>query len=261
MAVRLHVVGARGVAREAFASAFAGLGAAHVRCANGWTWFEASVWSVEAEHLDRGCDALRAPCVRVTSEDACRWYLHVRWPGAAPELFCHPFTYAARTPGCAAEHEPVPSKAKRAQWLRAICPATTHPARPADRSHEAVARVEKLRREMSRVGRFLLEQNVFFKSPAPRDVAERLLGLAYEQAMREYFLWQANAMSDCLARAGIPHDRERVVSTLTGASVSNGESESDLGNMPRFLADIGFGREFEEWVEKASGGPESEYKT
>lgn len=252
MAVRIHVVGARNAAPGSFEAAFAGLNVPAAECANGWCWFQASVWSVETAPLDQCMSSLAGPCIRATSEDGCRWYLRLHTQGAAPWLMCCPFAHLPRAETMASSGA-VPAKAQRSRWLVQICPSKPPASDAAARTDAAIAATEKLRRELNETARVLFDQRLYAGSAVPRDAAERLLALPHLEAMRGYFAWLAGNVSDTMTRYGIPHDRERVIATLTGAGVSGAEFDSDLGNMPRFLADIGLGPVFEKWVEDARG--------
>ncbi|MBI5094129.1 MAG: hypothetical protein HZB26_17015 [Candidatus Hydrogenedentes bacterium] len=239
--------------QDEFNTAFAGLTLPDIETENGWRFFKARTWAIDHIGLDEGLMKLRGPCLRMTSEDGVRWFLRLFREGMNPFACCHPFTLARRTEEAnPLDAAPLPSKAVRAHWLRLICPSERNASKRTDSWREPGSEEQKVRAEMWGIAGLLLDLRTWFGSPVPYDAAERLLGLPHQDAMREFFTWQAGYIADALARFGIPHDRQTVEATLSGASVSEGEFSTDLGNMPRLLADLGFGPWFETWVREAS---------
>jgi len=253
MAVRIHIAGARNVTREDFLAAFAELKPQDASVVNGWCWIQASVWGVNSAKLDECLATLPGPCLRITSEDACRWRLRLFKQGQEPFSICHHFT----RPGFevsenSTEEADPPSPAMRADWLNRICAPEQAVGESEDYFGENAADEEEARAAMIGIADFLMDQREYFGERVPRELVARLLEMPYAGAMREYLSWHRKSLLDALKRFGIPHEEARVNATLAGESVSDREFEADLGNMPRFLADLGFGPQFESWVEELS---------
>jgi len=259
MAVRIHIAGARNVTTEEFLAAFAELNPQSAEAVNGWCWLQASVWGVSGSKLDECLAKLSGPCLRVTSEDACRWYLRLFKQGLEPFALCHHFTFVRRgdidEPGDEANP---PSASDRAKWLELICPVLHASSASDDFFGELAAKDDDMRAEMTGMADFLMDQRTMFGSPTPRDLVARLLELPHPKALHEYFMWQLESLTRALARFEIPYDPKTIEATLMGHSISDREFEADLGNLPRFLADIGFGPQFESWVEEMSAPVEVE---
>lgn len=67
---------------------------------------------------------------------------------------------------------------------------------------------------------------------------------AWLDVTQEFLVLQAGEITGALLRFEIPYDREAVWATLLGESVSKGELNSELGNLPRFLAGMGINMPF-----------------
>ena len=60
-----------------------------------------------------------------------------------------------------------------------------------------------------------------------------------EKGIRQYLRIQAEAVARALTRSGIPHQRDELVACLTGESLTGGERDWPLGNLPRFADCLG----------------------
>jgi len=253
MATRIHVVGARNVNVATFSAAFAELCPTGVETAGGWCWLSASAWGVDTTSLDECLHTFQGPCIRVTSEDACRWYLSLFKQGLDPFTTCYPFGLLLKPDIAPSEEKDrVPSKSKRVEWLKVLCPSQNNPHRPNTRIDRYDPGSPVCNIELTRITEFLLDFRNLTDVHIPKETVARLLMLPFAAALHEFSAWHAGLIVDTLTRFGVPFNGQRLRATLVGESVTEGEFHSDLGNMPRFLADLGFGSKFEGWVEEAS---------
>lgn len=240
MATRIHIVGARNCSRKEFENAFRGIGPLRADCANGWLSARFSVWVVEEVAIDDCLRRLPGPGLRITSEDACRWHLRLFKQGETPYLSCHPFGSLIREDqGRLPEPAHVPSKALRKRWADLISPSSHNPSRNKDAWRNPDSDEQRTRNGMDGIAAFLFDMRTWFRTPLPRERVEQWLALPYCDAMTAFFEWQAQDITDALIRFGIPMQREAVEATLTGENLSALQFETDLGNMPRFLLDLG----------------------
>ncbi|MFA6244054.1 MAG: hypothetical protein WC655_24135 [Candidatus Hydrogenedentales bacterium] len=253
MATRIHVVGARNVNVDTFSAAFAELSLTGVETAGGWCWLSASVWGADTTSLDECVRTFPGPCIRVTSEDACRWYLSVFKQGLDPFTTCYPFGLLLKPDIAPSEEKDrVPSKSRRAEWLRVLCPSQSNASRPNTRIDRYDRGSPVCNADLTRIAEFLLDFRNLTGVHIPREIVARLLMLPFAAALHEFSAWHAGLVVDNLTRFGVPFNGPHLRATLVGESVTEGEFYSDLGNMPRFLADLGLGSKFEGWVEEAS---------
>jgi hypothetical protein len=239
MSVRLHVAAARDVTREQFVEAFARKfgdrwGEVQTSSDNGWHWFTASVWGVAGGDLDEALAALPGPALRVTTEDACRWYLILRAPGQEAHVLCHQFSDLPRGDADEnADDAPDPLAFLRDPESVNLKPLPE----PCD----------EIRERFRDLGR-----------PLPDDLIESLRGFGYtriQRALQQHF---AQETVDALERCGVPHDRDEVVGCLTGATVDEKEYHDDIGNLPRFLVALGLEGEWRQTLELQLNPPEDE---
>jgi hypothetical protein len=221
MAIRRHIAAALGTTPEAFRAALRdALGeaaeAAEIAETKGWCWIMASVWGVAGTSLDAALGRLPGPGLRVTTEDGDRWYLHLFAPGHEPFTACHEF------------HYPGPGEAG-----------------------EAAARDDFLADEEDRRKPFLqvLEHFSWLGCPVPEGVAGALSSKPFREAARGLRDWQNTQIVDSLVRFVIPHRRQPVLATLAWEDVGEAEADSDLGNLPRFLAHLGLDDCFPGWLD------------
>ncbi len=229
MAVRLHVAAARSSSAEDFRAAFeAKFGErfenAEIVSEGGWQYFVGSVWSVGGSELDEALQALDGPTLRVTTEDACRWYLLLDAKDEERYVLCHEFSMYD-------DEEDEDEAADAAHFERVAFlqdPESDNVQPPPDPVEELIGEYA----EMS--------------SPLPTELVERVRGMPIQEAGRVIRDGLAEATADALARFKIPHDREAIVGCLTGRTVTEGEMDADIGNLPRFMVALGFEGQLQE---------------
>ncbi|MHC4405309.1 MAG: hypothetical protein ACYTG0_37155, partial [Planctomycetota bacterium] len=228
MATRIHVVAARNLTSEQlrarFEEAFGRerFEGADIQEAGGWVFFLGSVWTVAGEDLDEVLQTLPGPSLRITSEDASRWYLLLFAQDQEPFVLCHEFALIGAT-----QSEDAEAYERAMDFLRED---DEEPSRPFD----------DLAEDFESVG-----------CPLPEEVKQRLRLLGYEEAVEGLFHWQAETLIEALGRFEIPHDPEEVRTVLTGENVTEAELDGDLGNLARFLMSIGMGDHFVQWLPSA----------
>ena len=73
----------------------------------------------------------------------------------------------------------------------------------------------------------------------PPDTVDPHRGMPPAEGTGRYLELQAEAVVDALARAGLTVEAQEVMECLTGASLSDGERDWPLGNLPRFADCLG----------------------
>jgi hypothetical protein len=86
--------------------------------------------------------------------------------------------------------------------------------------------------------------------PLPDAMLAELAGCPEDEVYPRFLALHGAYIADALARFSIPHDRVEVLRILTGQNLSEGERESDVGNLWRFLHHVGLGPKFAEALEE-----------
>ena len=265
MATRVHVVAARGVEREAFVKAFNSFKNLEVEEAGGWVWFMASVWQVSASDLIGVLQTMPGTGFLLTTEDACRWYLSLWKPGEDPFVVCHEFTLLPddETEDDAEEEEDaeldIDTSSFGVEEMSIAIPTTRKGVQVyADDGFFNIDEEDLDDDEdddeddgfyASHVGS-LIQEFEELGTPLPDDLVAAMKDLSYREACKAIVEWQSDQVVSALDRFDVPHDQDEVRAVLTGASVTPAELESDIGNMPRFLAALGFGPEASKWLDQ-----------
>jgi hypothetical protein len=267
MAIRIHVTAARGSAAEEVRAVFTGLlgaGFADVDLHehNGWVWFATSVWGVSGSDLNRGLCQLARPGLQFTTSDGDRWYLAVYGGGAGKRTgpagghagppgqqhYLHEFGYhsrpaspdddAARAAALDEESEPPPVDPELAFLEEDPVPGEfSRPKSPFD---------------------LVADQLAGLGGAVPESFRAEVAHLPYSAALNRYREWHAEQIQAALAAAQIPHDPVVLRPVLLWENVTDVERDSDLGNLPRLLAALGLGGEWDDWVRQAENPPEPE---
>ncbi len=246
MAMRIHVVGVRNTTEQAVRDALvASVGedarAVEIRQRGGWHWFSASAWGVSGSALDEAMAGLSGPYMRCTTEDGDRWYMLLQMKGHQPYLLCHQF----------ADFDVEAAEAEEGIGFLDGIELEDELAFLRDEEYEAVLEddgydaVEELLDEYEAMG-----------CPIPAHLASSLEGLERRAAVRELHGGLAEMTVEALTCFGIPHAPDDVLAILSGSTMSEGELESDLGDLPRFLCALGFGEVFEKALEQQLGQPD-----
>jgi hypothetical protein len=82
--------------------------------------------------------------------------------------------------------------------------------------------------------------------------------LPYSKAVQKFRQWYAEQILAAFTAAGIPFDRELVRQALLWETVTDNERGGDLGNLPRLLAALGLGGEWQDYVKNAEAPPPEE---
>jgi hypothetical protein len=194
----------------------------------GWHWLIVRNPGVSGDDVDSALEELGAAFLRVTPENGERWCLTLGGPGRDPFRMCHLF-YELFYFGIGYTEEDL---------LGDMAP-------------------DEIDTDMDAhlIGD-MLDEHEQAGCPIPEDIADRLHDLTPLQARNELRFQLAQATSDRLARLGIDHEPDDVINTLTGVDVTTEELETVLGDLPRFLVAIGFGKLFEMTLKaQTEGGP------
>lgn len=243
MATRIHVAAARNTSASEFRQALAraleiepeGL---KVGQAGGWCSLVASVWTVAGSKLDDGLRALSGPTLRITSEDASRWYLNLFAKGQEPFFCCHEFSMVEPTD----EHAAGEDSFEVVEEMTDL--SLLDEDDEDDELPDFLGELDEDEKEPDPRSPFdeIAEEFEFLGYRLPEELRERTEGLDFRDTVEELFQWQAETVADALARFGVPHNRDEIVATLTGQTVTQREWDTDLGNLPRFLHGVGLGQ-------------------
>ncbi|MEW6349663.1 MAG: hypothetical protein AB1646_11425 [Thermodesulfobacteriota bacterium] len=218
MSIRLVLVAARNCSREAFTRAFALDPEFEVHENCGYLWYLASFWGSDRDAIRRGMAELPGPNIFMETHDGAFWNLFIQAQGQEP-FFCH--------------HD--------FSWLYAF----EHPEDLDELEGDSFFDDEAQAWE-------------FFGYDLPAELSQGLESSDGRTALSAYYGRQARHVVDALARFGIPHSREEVISILTGETVTENELETDIGNLPRLLVSLGFGPYFEEMLQGVLSPEEDE---
>jgi hypothetical protein len=211
---------------------------------NGWTWFVTSVWGVSAADLNRGLCRLARPAVQFTTSDAERWYLTVHGGPQGQVHFLHEFAFHGHDP------DPAEDVARQEQLdQQGEVPAVD--PRLAFLEEEPPPGGDRVKVPFDVQGDCLTSLG----ASIPDEFRATVAGLPYSQAAARYRRWHAECVSEALTAAGIVHDPAAVRAVLLWENVTPGEAGSDLGNLPRLLAVLGLGGQWDDWVRQAEAPP------
>ncbi|MDX9971970.1 MAG: hypothetical protein RBU21_03160 [FCB group bacterium] len=93
-----------------------------------------------------------------------------------------------------------------------------------------------------------------------KELSRELKDLPFDEARRRFVETQARDLCDAFVAVGIPFDREALTAVLTGDSVTDEELDWDIGDLPRFLDELGMPEVVPGWreeVESASAEADS----
>jgi hypothetical protein len=211
---------------------------------NGWTWFATSVWGVSAGDLNRGLCRLARPALQFTTSDGERWYLSVHGGPQGQVHFVHEFGYHGHDP------DPAEDAERQAQLDQRTEPPPVDP-RLAFLQDDPPPGSERRRTPFDLIADNLTGVGAHI----PDELRAAVAGMPYSRAAAYYRRWHAEQVSAALTAAGIPHDAAAVRSVLLWENITENESGSDLGNLPRLLSVLGLGGQWDECVRQAEAPP------
>jgi hypothetical protein len=250
MAIRIHVTAVRDSDPEHVRAVFTrrlgeGFGQVGLCERDEWVSFTTSVWGVAGSDLNAGLCELGRAGLQFTTSDGDRWYLTVHGGGSGPAHFLHEFHI----------HSSLANPEYEAGWAEeleegaplpvdpALAFLEEDPAPPAGDTRPRTA-FDRLAEELASMGAVI-----------PEEVRSSVAGLSLTDAVNLYREWHAEQVVAALAAAGIPHDAAALRAILLWENVSEGERDSDLGNLPRLLAALRLGGEWDAWVHQAENPP------
>jgi hypothetical protein len=264
MAVRRHIVAARNTSPDALSAALADCSVSAVETADGWCWAMASVWTTGADQLLKALEALEGPALLATTEDGCRWILHLRRAGQEPFSTIHEFCWigAGESAPENDDYDDIYGEDGDIQLvdLLALPPMPEQRLAPldfeddffepyadddendedADDDYDETSPLEAIAEAYAERGVAL-----------PPELLGELEDLAGRALYRRFLELHAELIAKELARFGIPHDRAEVIRILTGENISRVELDNDTGNLWRFLDHLGLGEQFHRAVVEA----------
>lgn len=266
MAIRRHVIAARNTTLEAFSAALAALKVSEVEEVNGWCWAMASVWTTSAHDLVNALVAFEGPCILTTTEDACRWRLHLRAKGLEPFDTVHEFQWIGHDSGTDEEEDDWADLTEEDEEMSEpiIVELPGFPRLPEQRlepldfeddffeaysDDDESSDGEEEYREPTPL-EYITECYEDNGIPLPKALVDMLAGLSDTEVYPRFLALHAAFIADTLESFGIAHDREEVLRILTGENLSAAERDSDIGNLWRFLHHLGLGAKFAEALEE-----------
>jgi len=267
MAIRIHIAAVRHTTPEALREASAPLGEVTIETANGWCWFSASVWSVGPTKILETLQHLEGPLLLATTEDACRWYMHLRRKGLEPYVTVHsippgPVTEDARDyEDLNVFHEEYEEE-QESSCVELIVGAPQIPLSEltplefcddffepySDEHDEEYDEEEEF--DDSLLGN-ICESFTSLGLTLSESILEQLEGIPEEKLLETFLTLHAEEMEQALSQFGIPHDSQTILDVLTGHSLTTVEVEWDIGDLPRFLAALKLGNHFDQMVAEA----------
>lgn len=252
MAYRLHIIAARGATADEFQQSLRSIlpqeSGESPSCSpfrfgsNGdWQWASASVWHVDGHDIDGAIAKLPGVALRVTSSDGALWMLTVA--GAGYELFrgVHFFTSVGCTdwdhvtPEAEEEEDPLFPR-NLPDEVAGIDRDDPDLAFLWD-EQEAAALEAQLQAEDASPKPW--QDYLDYGVNLPDDALQQMETLPALAAQRIAFYAHAAQIADALAQRGVPFVRDALVQLLTVGPLTQLEQQSDLGNLPRFLAQLG----------------------
>lgn len=250
MAVRRHIFAVQNTTADALQSALNGLGVSEIHEDGVWHWVSASVWAVGAKALLDAVSHLTGPSLLVTTEDGCRWLLFVQKERMPLFSTYHEFGGAVidtdavkRAEDWEDLHEDLLGGTME-EW-------GAHPPLP-DRKLEPLPfedpffgeymdeNYEDDEEEFEQSSLDELVEDYDFRGMAlPESILNTLKNVDEEHLTPRFYQLHGKYIVDMLESYGIPCERQSMMDTLTGVSVSPGELESDWGNVARFLVHLG----------------------
>ena len=256
MAMRMHVVGAYGASPADFRAALDLIGGEgsgsqcfHIGSSGPWQWASGSVWQVSGSDIDQALASLPGPALRVTSSDAVLWMLALT--RGDRELFrgVHHFTYAGKSPDKFDGHEESFDVDFPEEELNEVAGIDRDDPKLQflwDTDEE-----ERLKREYAEEAESTvagLDDYTEYGVALPESV----IGEMKQQPARGWhiaLIAHGSQIVAALEQFGFEFDRDAVLELLTVGQLTELESDSDIGNMPRFLRTLGIDGVFSEELE------------
>lgn len=262
MAFRRHIVAVRNTTKDALAEAFAALQKSEIEEANGWCFAMASVWTTGARDILERLTPFEGPAFLVTTEDGCRWWLHLHCAGRERFSTFHEFIQVGVSSDSECgyddwadiysgegEDEPnvieIGSPPLPAQRLTPLDFEDDFFEPYSDLEDDDEFDDENEDADESPISA-LLSNYEDCGAPLPDSLVEALNSAEAGEITRTFVNLHGAYIADALDEFHVPHVREEVLRILTGESVTSGELESDVGNLWRFLVHLGLGNKFEE---------------
>lgn len=227
MAVRIHVSATKASVtdvRQVFGEILgASFDSIPIESTGVWNFFTTSVWGVSRTKLCEGLARLNEPGLQATTEDASRWYLTVYCPNCQPVTFLHEFHRFEHEcdPGEITE-EPVEEEEEFDPRLAFLQPdPDPGPKRPWSQFDD--------------VARDYADMQVSIADEFRASVA----GMNYGQAANRFRQYELERMAATLTDAGIDIELDQLKDALFWNSLTPGERDSDIGNLPRVLFALG----------------------
>ncbi len=231
MATRIHIAAARNTTEDQLRGALGErFDEVDIQEAGGWHWLSASVWGVSGHELDEALKKLDGPSLRITTEDASRWYLLLFAKGQEPFVICHEF-------GGMGQYD-------------------DEDYREEEEYEDAIDFLREEGEERPNPFDEVAEDFADMGCPLPDELCERLRQLPLREALEQLHHSFAESTADALARFEIPHDRDEIIQCLTGESVDRAEWHHDVGDLPRFLTCLGMGEYWSDALKAQTSPPE-----
>ena len=236
MAVRVRVVAIRQTNAEEVRNAFVqSLGDAWAQLAltehNGWTSFRVSVWTTSGQDVMGTLSEFQRPSLLITSEDGSRWYASLIRPGHEPEHLVHDFGNHA---GALNEN----------YW--SVDDDDDDP----DEQENAFLEERPTDKPTTAFEKFAFDLRDTYGYPLPKELIEAHRGQPFDDAIDGFRRWQQDRLISFLKEFQVDSDLDQVRRILAWQGLAKTETESDLGNLPRLLATIGLGGEWDQYMQE-----------
>lgn len=253
MAMRIHVVGALGATETELRTALDSIGGEgngsrcfRVGSSHDWVWANASVWKVGGSEIDKALSTLSVPALRATSSDAVLWMLTLTGAGKKPFHGVHHFTEVGAQPpepqpDVEVQDEDFPDdELGEVAGINRFIPELEFLW---DSEEEARLKQEYAEEDAATVEG--LEDYVDYGVELPDNVIEEMRRHPH-RAYHTAFMAHGPQIVAALDDFGFKFDPVAMLQLLTVGPLTELESDSDIGNMPRFLRTLGIDGVFRE---------------
>ncbi|MBI1317451.1 MAG: hypothetical protein GC168_00695 [Candidatus Hydrogenedens sp.] len=262
MPQRVHVLALRNTPRAQLVRVFPKAAQLDLYEEHGWLWFAMPVWTTTQEELLGVAEQCGAPALAASVLEGGRWLLRLRYPDGGLFSMLHEFLLiellryeggqeedldADAYPGWA-DGVPLPLPALGVE----VPPSAPYEGGMAMPEGGFFAAPLASGEGQPHFADAMQQELTAFGCPMPDDVLQELRELDTDDATADFLSWQGDELCDALEAFDIGHEPEAVLDIVTGESVSDGELDTELGNLPRLLMALGIEAGFDAWLEDSA---------
>jgi len=270
---REHILALRDTGRQALLDAYPKAAELDLIEENGWLWLAVPVWNATQEELAVVANRCGAAALIASALESGRWLLRLLYTGGDTYTLLHEYMLLEVLLYGDGESDDAPEAEDPSDdypgWHEGIPMPMTPPninEVPAETIGDGMSIPDTdffaEPREVDGVHSFVVNMQRdlrAFGCPMPDEVYEELRTMRGTEAMEAFLDWQGDDLCDALESFGVEHSPEDVLDIITGESVTMGELDTELGNLPRLLIALGIESGFEAWLEENADDYEEDY--